>query len=306
VIKYKLSAMESGSMENTEIHKLSPEYLTGLKDLYIEVRANLLPVLEAINAFLEVNMQPRSEEYHLTIISPAERKETDAFDRITATHLVEFENIERELQNGVGITVTGIGYIDGSQMSNVREADKGKKACFIALDIPRIKNLRHALDLPEKDLHITLGFEDKDIHLDANKKLIEKKADPKFDSMLKEIPALQFGKITGHEKEKKELPTPRPGLLDIVTIDGRVAQVGPMKDEVQFLDEKIKHPATSHDINWNDFDCEIVDTTLGTVREILNLTHEEFMCVHWGPEEKENPGIRNLVTFFGVFTRKKI
>jgi hypothetical protein len=108
--------------------------------------------------------------------------------------------------------------------------------------------------------------------------------------------------------EQKESLTPRPGLLDVVIIDGKLAKVAPDLDSVIFLEEEAKTgKKIPHQINWDEYEYKKIRdiATVGNLREKGMITEEEYYKVHWGSEEEHNPYIRDYVTFFGEFKRKK-
>ena len=80
----------------------------------------------------------------------------------------------------------------------------------MAFDIPALNDFRSSVGLPKKDFHITLGFEGGDIHMAIDGKdekgknkmsLISKKADPKYDKYLEEMPEIKFSSLGGQEKQ---------------------------------------------------------------------------------------------------------
>ena len=111
---------------------------------------------------------------------------------------------------------------------------------------------------------------------------------------------------------KKSL-TPNPRTLDVVGIDGKLAQVvsaGADEGDVIFLDDRVKlginlQLSHLHHINWNDYDFEKSGEenckTVSDLRERGEISLEEYMAVHWGPEQEENPYLRGRVTFFGRY-----
>ncbi len=182
--------------------------LETLQTIEYEVAADIEPLLRHINNDLGIQLGPRPEGLHVTIMT---QRETPVFSRFNETQLEELRAIESELARGEGIEVKGIGFIDGGQTENIRPADRAKKTCFLALGIPRLQAFRRSLGLREKDFHITLGFVGGDISMGVVGKdpkgkdilrPIPKKADHEFDRYLSELPELSFGKLSGEEKQK--------------------------------------------------------------------------------------------------------
>lgn len=105
--------------------------------------------------------------------------------------------------------------------------------------------------------------------------------------------------------EQRESPTPRPSLLDVVMIEGRLAQVSPTTDYIIFLDEKARTGDNkSYIINWDEYECEVVNSYVETLRKNNEISEEEYMAVRWGPEQKDRPYLRDYVTFFGKYKKK--
>jgi len=131
--------------------------------------------------------------------------------------LSELQQISKQIQNGEGITINGIGVIDGaSTQYKMREVDKVKKTAFVSFDIPALQKFRAEVGLPPKDFHITLGFIAGDIHMQVirqepskpgSSKMrditapIPKQADPRFDKI--KLPDIKYGELDGQMKESK-------------------------------------------------------------------------------------------------------
>lgn len=200
-------------MENHESAVNQPraftrEYLSELSTLSIEVQTDLNLVLNAVNERLGTNMESREGGQHITIISPAESR---IFTDLTDEQIDELRDISLSLKNGEGVEIVGVGYIDGASNPNLREVDQQKRVCFVALSIPTLQNFRTSLGLPEKDFHVTLGFENGDIHSEIvgqNEKgknimqPINKIASPDLSDI--ELPELRFSQLSGKEKQKKQ------------------------------------------------------------------------------------------------------
>jgi hypothetical protein len=200
-------------MENPESTTDKPraftrEYLSELSTISIEVKTDLHPILNAVNERLGTTMEAREGGQHISVISPTESK---VLASLTDEQIDELRDISFSLKTGEGVEVTGIGYIDGASHPNLREVDQQKRTCFVALSIPALQNFRTALGLPEKDFHVTLGFENGDIHSEIDtqsengKKVmvpIGKKANSGFSEL--ELPELQFSQLSGKQKQKKQ------------------------------------------------------------------------------------------------------
>lgn len=166
-------------------------------------------MLNAVNERLGTNMESREGDQHITIISPTERS---ILTDVTDEHIDELRDISLSLKSGEGVEVAGVGYIDGTSNPNLREVDQQKRVCFVALSIPILQNFRTSLGLPEKDFHITLGFENGDIHSEIVGKKengknimkpIDKTANPDLSDI--ELPGLLFSQLSGKEKQKKQV-----------------------------------------------------------------------------------------------------
>lgn len=92
---------------------------------------------------MEESKITRDSEYafHITVISPKEFRQL----RKSGVHV----NLD-----DFNYTITGIGSV----------SDEEKEAWYLTVSSSEIDNLRTSLELPPKDLHITLGFKNSDIH----------------------------------------------------------------------------------------------------------------------------------------------
>jgi hypothetical protein len=115
------------------------------------------------------------------------------------------------------------------------------------------------------------------------------------------------------ESPESQEPTPEPNLLDVVKIDRRWAQVGPVINYIAFLDEGGFGRANPREINWDDYNCEKFDkykcnnSTNVWVSDLVSedqISPDEYMAIHWGSEELTNPRIRDFVTVFAKYTLK--
>ncbi len=111
-------------------------------------------------------------------------------------------------------------------------------------------------------------------------------------------------RIPKHGFEQKEIPTPRPGLLDIVEIDGKLAQVGPTVNSVVFLREKASTPEyVLHHVMWDEYNCDVVSSDVAALKKDGLISEDEFEAVYWGAD-RDDAYIKEHVTFFGRYTKK--
>lgn len=210
-------------------HTLTLEEIRGKKTLELDVKGDFSKALEKLSEVKGAVLSPRQGEAHITIVNPTE---ASALGQLTEAQYVELMEIQKEVSQGIGVEVKGIGFIDGATASGIRESDKEKKTCFIAFDIPRLQAFRASLRtskdeaLPPKDFHLTLGFvkvgekDEGDIHMcDTGKKKesggaivapISKKADPELDQYIPLLGDVRYGYFSGDDKEKKPEKTPAP------------------------------------------------------------------------------------------------
>jgi hypothetical protein len=94
-----------------------------------------------------------------------------------------------------------------------------------------------------------------------------------------------------------------PQLLDIVTIDGRLAQVRVAGRHVMFLDD-----GTAEEINWNNYECEDrVNLALRYAIEHGKVAPPDegaIARIHFD-EDTTNPNLKLECRYFGAFVRKK-
>ncbi len=188
---------------------LTKESLANLNHLEVKINTDLKPILDAMNAELGLHMQPRPEGFHVTIIGPTE---IGVFKTITDEQLEKLNALSESIARGEAAKVVGMGMVDGSK-DPVPSKDNDKKSCYIALDPTAINECRAILGLKPRYPHITLGFENGDIHMqltgekDAKGKDVlafyPKSGNAAFDKFLPLIPKLDFGHIGGPEKPKK-------------------------------------------------------------------------------------------------------
>jgi hypothetical protein len=195
--------------EGGEKKELTPEYLKSLSTLEVEVGGNFGEVLNNFNTDRGLNLQSRPEGQHVTIIGPTESK---ILPTLTPTQIEALQRINDDIQNGIGTGMQGLGFIDGSQREGIRKADKEKKVLYGALNLPALQEFRKSLGLPEKDFHVTLGFEGGDIHMQESDekdakgkpilKPISKIADPALQQYADQLRDIKFGSLSGKEKDK--------------------------------------------------------------------------------------------------------
>jgi hypothetical protein len=204
---------------------LSPDMLKKMNNLEIDVQVDFTAVLDGVKEKTGAKLLPRPEGFHVTVVGPTEVK---VFGHITDEQVQELCEISEEVRSGRGVTVRGVGYIDGAQSEFLlREADKEKKTAFVALDIPRLQEFRQHIGLPPRYFHITLGFEGGDIHMRVTHKeeikpgkfkdvteFIPKCADSQFSDIADMLPPLRFGNLSGQKKEERESPAAQPIHVD--------------------------------------------------------------------------------------------
>ena len=187
--------------------KLDSEMVNNWQVLQLEAHGDFSRALDELNAELRTNMLPRIDGYHLTIVSPPE---SGKLAELTQKQLDTLHQISKDISRGEGITVAGIGYIDGAITPGIREADKAKKTSYVAVDIPSLRQFREEMGLPSKDFHITLGFEGGDIHaqvIGQNDKgedilvPIPKKANEDLDDFIPQN--ITFGFLSGQARHSQ-------------------------------------------------------------------------------------------------------
>ncbi len=194
--------------------EITKEWLKDMMTLEVEIKADFGEVLKQLRVDTGADLQPRPDGYHLTIVGPTEYKVLSVLDDDTIS---ELERINEQIQKGQGITVKGIGFIDGSSNEyRLRETDAVKKTAFIAFDIPALQEFRTRAGLPPKDFHVTLGFVGGDINMRVLREEpikpnspkmkyitepIPKKANSRFDGIV--LPEINYGKLDGQMKQQK-------------------------------------------------------------------------------------------------------
>jgi hypothetical protein len=197
---------------NSKKTSITREQIANWQTLEIEIEAEFNPIINKIKEITGTNIEPRPDGFHLTIIGPTESKILSTLDD---NLLEELQQINKAVQNGDGIDVKGIGFIDGASSTyQMREVDKTKKTAFIALEIPSLQAFRAKIGLPPKDFHVTLGFEGGDVHMHVvgqeiikpgSPKMkditnpIPKKADPRFSEIT--LPEISYHGLDGQQKK---------------------------------------------------------------------------------------------------------
>ena len=147
----------------------------------------------------------------MTIVSPNERR---ALKNVDDAVISELQEAQEEISAGSGISIDGVGFIDGATFDGIKDKDKAKKVAFVAVTAPRVQRIREKLGLKPKDLHVTLGFEGGDIFIQETGETdekgkpkvreIPKQADASFQGITQMLPDMRFGPISGPEAAKKQ------------------------------------------------------------------------------------------------------
>jgi len=177
---------ELDSIQTEETNDMALEKIRAMKSLEVEVKTDLGPTLEELKQQTGIEFAPREGGFHLTIIGPTESK---VLATLTEEQIAELNTINKQIQNGEGVIVQGIGVIDGAEGKiQLREVDKVKKTSFVALDIPALQEFRAKIGLPPKYFHITLGFVGGDIHAEVIGQEPIKPNSPKMKDVTRPIP----------------------------------------------------------------------------------------------------------------------
>lgn len=198
-----------------ETSALTQERLSNMKTLEVILEADMGSVLEEVRKITGEDLRFREGGLHLTIIGPTESKTLNNLDDGL---IAELQQINEQIKKGEGVTVTGIGFIDGSSdQYRMREVDEEKRTSYIALDIPALQEFRSKIGLPKKDFHVTLGFVGGDIHMYVERQEPVKPGSPKMKNITKPIPKrvdprlaeihlpnIHYGGLGGQEKESKQ------------------------------------------------------------------------------------------------------
>ena len=101
--------------------------------------------------------------------------------------------------------------------------------------------------------------------------------------------------------EKKELATPRPSLLDIIKLEDRLAQVVGGGDIIRYLDDK-----TIAEVNWNEYEYEEAKPPyVWALLDNKEMSDSEYLAIHWDSSTEEPSQVKQHVTFFGRYKKKK-
>jgi hypothetical protein len=93
--------------------------------------------------------------------------------------------------------------------------------------------------------------------------------------------------------------TPRPNTLDIVSIDGRLAQTN--GSLITYLDN-----GKSEFVDWDQFILtKKANATVGELKKLGAISEEELQKIHWGPEQETYPHLREEVNFFGEYRKRE-
>ncbi|MBI3633835.1 MAG: hypothetical protein HY226_06135 [Candidatus Vogelbacteria bacterium] len=167
-------------------------------------------------------MKPRPDGFHVTILDIEETRVAE--ERMTPRVLRALNMLNENIKQGKGISLEGIGYIDGSKEAGtgvLRDVDTKKKVAFINIDSPLATVIRKELGLDDKQLRITLGYEGGDIRYhvagqDEKGKRVLKPVtrrldyegvsalDRKFGAGLDKRLNVKFGEIDGPDKKEKK------------------------------------------------------------------------------------------------------
>ena len=100
--------------------------------------------------------------------------------------------------------------------------------------------------------------------------------------------------------EARESIVPRPNLLDIVGIEGRLAQVIGAGNSVRYLDDK-----TVMQIDWDDYSCEVATVPyVWALQKNQEISDDEYRAIHWDATTEADSPVKQYVTFFGRYKRK--
>lgn len=138
----------SGILLETQVSVLKNSYL-GIPIEEKDVKSYLKDLKDLVGEddffLLKGNRDLRDGEghYHITVLSP-----------------MEFSVLKKEGKSFKDFNLEGkprfLGIGKAQKDSNV--------AYYIVVDFPEVDEYREKLNLPKKDLHITIGFMDKDVH----------------------------------------------------------------------------------------------------------------------------------------------
>jgi|GEM_PF-7064486 len=150
------SIAESPATVEMESSAMKPIKLS-FQLLSLELPEDVVASVINIRNDLRINnpaLQDRGE-VHLTIIAP---NEISLFNQAMATDREEMRRKFEALGGALQLKITGVGFVKG------KDQDAGKMAYFMTVDCQVIQDFRAELGLAPKDLHITIGFIEGDVH----------------------------------------------------------------------------------------------------------------------------------------------
>ena len=113
-----------------------------------------------------------------------------------------------------------------------------------------------------------------------------------------------YSRVTTTDPEVLE-SAHRPGLQDVIRIDGHWAQVGPSQDTINFLADSSR---TVHKIDWNAYQLKRLynGVNVATYRrfEPDAITEDEFSAIYWG-DGQTDPSFKGRVKLFGEYEKKE-
>ena len=108
--------------------------------------------------------------------------------------------------------------------------------------------------------------------------------------------------------KKFESPEKFPATLDIIKIDGRWAQVSTAAKDLGFVTVRFLDDGTVERADLGEYYLARefgLGATVGSLKEISGqgLSAKEAENVRWGPEEKDHPHLKGMVTVFGEYKK---
>ena len=116
------------------------------------------------------------------------------------------------------------------------------------------------------------------------------------------MPEGEFDNFHQQELEKMQKGE-LPGMLDVASFDGRWAQVRGGGGYVQFLDT-----GEHQEMDWSAWELkEKLDMSIENLRAIQpgSISDSELAFVYYGPEQQEQPELKQEVKVFGKFISKR-
>lgn len=92
----------------------------------------------------------------------------------------------------------------------------------------------------------------------------------------------------------------RPHLLDVVKVNGRWAQVQFAGNHITYLSDGVMD-----EIDWKNYVLkkDWKGLSVSTVKKVEVFSDEEIAQIHWDPEEKEHPKLKEQVSVYGEFEK---